>query len=442
MNKFREMFKIDLSNESLRAMSLETLKNEKNLVLDTLKGFLDQIDSEKRDLSKTEDLAYREGEKYLSDISDEIGKRPANQPPAMHFTSGESSARGHSAEFGKVGASFDELFEQTGMIKYRNDMAIQEFCQAITSQSYEGRTMSGLSGESGGFAIPILWEKDIYNSVQDESFALRKCRIFPMTSKYLHVPAWNSEDQTSGHWAGVEIQRIQETGTATPRTPKMRDVEMTYIQDAMYVDISRQAIMDAPNLGSSLGQGMIYALQQNFDDEVLTGSGVGGPLGVVDAPASVHVTRNTASTVTYNDIVNLRARLHPVFARNAVWVASTDVLSTLLLLEDTGGSYIFPSTFRGVDSAVPDTMLGREIFWTDKLSEIGTAGDLCLVDFGAVALGLRQGIFLENSTAPGWYQNLVSYRAITFWDAKPLLQSPITPRNGSANTLSFAAVLE
>ena len=221
----------------------------------------------------------------------------------------------------------------------------------------------------------------------------------------------------------------------------MRDILLSYCQDAIYVDVSRPAIMDAPHLGPELSSGMTYALQANYDDEVMTGVGTGGPLGVINSPGTVFVTRETSGTVTYQDLVKLRARIHPNFARGAVWVASTDILETLLLLKDDAGSYIFPSTFRGVDTEVPDTMLGRQIYWTDKLSTIGSSGDIALIDFGAVALGLRQGIFLENSTAPGWYQDLVSYRAITFWDAKPLLQKAITPRNGSANTLSNAAVL-
>ena len=114
----------------------------------------------------------------------------------------------------------------------------------------------------------------------------------------------------------------------------------------------------------------------------------------------------------------------------------------MLLLQDGGGHYLFPNTFRGIDAAVPDQMLGRPLYLTDKLPVLAGAGALCLVDFGGVALGLRQGIFLENSTMPGWYQNLVSYRAITMWTALPLLQTPIVPRNGSTNTLSFAAVLD
>jgi len=433
---------IKMLNVNLRSMKKTELESHQKAVIEEMKTFLNSVDAEKRDLNAEEGKALDAGEKHLDAVQEEILRRPMNSPPTIkgNFPDG---AAGADSTFGKVGASFDELFIQSGMVKYNNAMGVAEFCNAVTTKSYESRVMSGLSGVSGGFAIPVNWERTIYNSVQAESFALSRCRLYPMTTSTLVLPSWNSEDQTEGHWAGIEVQRLPETGTATPRTPKMREMSLSSISDVLYVDISRQAIMDAPDLSTSLGQGMIYALGQNFDDEVLSGAGSGGPLGITNAPGTVHVGRAAAGAVSYADIVALRSRIHPNFAKGAVWVASTDILETLLLLEDTAGHYIFPNSFRGVDAAIPDQMLGRPIFWTDKMAVLGSSdGDLALVDFGAVALGLRQGIFLENSTSPGWYQNLVSYRAITMWDAQPLLQKPITPRNGSTNTLSFAAVLE
>ena len=441
--EYQKMMGIQLSSEPFRSMRKKELESEGKKVTDGMEKLLDGAESEQRDINTEEEKAFNAAKKYLQDLRDEADRRPANQPPRIAGTfSGDGATSGAATAFGKVGASFDELFVRSGMIKYQNDMPVEEFCNAVTSKSYESRVMSSLSGAAGGFAIPVAWERQIYNSVQAESFALSRCRLYPMTTSTLVLPAWDSEDQTQGHWAGIEVQRLPETGTATPRTPKMREMTLSSISDVLYVDVSRQAIMDAPDLSNSLGSGMIYALGQNFDDEVLTGAGVGGPLGVINSSGAVFVARATAGAISYADIVALRSRIHPNFAKSAVWVASTDVLETLLLLEDAAGSYVFPNSFRGVDAAIPDQMLGRPIFWTDKMAILGGSGDLALIDFSAVALGLRQGIFLENSSSPQWYQNLVSYRAITMWDAQPLLQKPITPRNGSTNTLSFAAVLE
>ena len=66
---------------------------------------------------------------------------------------------------------------------------------------------------------------------------------------------------------------------------------------------------------------------------------------------------------------------------------------------------------------------------------------MILCNLGAYALGMRSEIILERSNAPGWTEDLMSFRVIVRFDGYPLLNTPITPANGG-NTLSWAVVLD
>ncbi len=79
---------------------------------------------------------------------------------------------------------------------------------------------------------------------------------------------------------------------------------------------------------------------------------------------------------------------------------------------------------------------------SEKCPKLGSCGDVMFVDPSQYALGLRQDLILETSNAPYWTSDLMSFRIILRADGNSLWDMAITPANGSANTLSWAVVLD
>jgi HK97 family phage major capsid protein len=90
----------------------------------------------------------------------------------------------------------------------------------------------------------------------------------------------------------------------------------------------------------------------------------------------------------------------------------------------------------GDGSATPPmTILGRPVEFTEKVSSVGTAGDINFVDFGYYLIGDRQAMQAQTSTEYKFGNDKTAVRVIERVDGTPWIKSAITPRKGS-NTLS------
>jgi HK97 family phage major capsid protein len=86
------------------------------------------------------------------------------------------------------------------------------------------------------------------------------------------------------------------------------------------------------------------------------------------------------------------------------------------------------------------TILGRPFFLTEKLSALGTTGDVAFVAPSYYLIGDRQGLTIDVSTHVGFVSDKTYFRVVERLDGQPWLSSAVTPRKGSA-TLSPFVVL-
>jgi HK97 family phage major capsid protein len=176
-----------------------------------------------------------------------------------------------------------------------------------------------------------------------------------------------------------------------------------------------------------------------FEDiAFIGGSGVGEPLGFLNSPAMVSVTKESgqaADTIVWENLVKMYSRMLPSSLSNAVWIANLDTfpeLATMSLSVGTGGSAIWLTD--GV-SGPPMRILGRPVLFTEKMPTLGDAGDIVLADMSHYLIGDRQAIQADTSPHYRFQTDMTSMRFIERVDGRPWLQSAITPQTGS-NTLS------
>ena len=176
----------------------------------------------------------------------------------------------------------------------------------------------------------------------------------------------------------------------------------------------------------SLGLGMDYYF--------LRGNGAGQPLGITVADSLISITKELGqdnSTVVWENITKLYARMYPAGRANAVWLCNETLVPQLLSLHVAvalGGALIQPLQ----ESNGSFTLLGRPVVFTPNLPTLGNASDLLFVDLTQYAIGLRKELVLEKSNIPGWTQDLMSYRVICRFDGMPTWDSEILPRNGDS----------
>lgn len=178
-----------------------------------------------------------------------------------------------------------------------------------------------------------------------------------------------------------------------------------------------------------------------MDYAFINGTGEGQPLGIINDPALLTVSKEEsqgAATITYNNVVSMFSRLAPHCFKNAIWLANPSVIPQLLTMTiaiGTGGAQI--PVLR--EESGKFTLLGKEVLFTEKCPALGTKGDLIFVDLSQYVIGLRKEIALDRSNAPGWTEDMTDYRVIVRVDGQGTWDKPLTPKHGTS--LSWAVAL-
>jgi HK97 family phage major capsid protein len=293
----------------------------------------------------------------------------------------------------------------------------------------------------GGFLIPESLRSDLLSVPMEKGVVRSRARVVPMETLMVPYPMIDSTSNASSVHGGITGYWTEEGGTLTDSAPTFGRIELLAKKLTLYSEIPNELFQDSLiSLEQFMSQSYPEALLWFEDNAFIDGTGVGQPLGFLNAPAAVSVTKETnqpATTIVWENIVKAYARMLPSSIGNAVWIAHIDTLpelATMALSVGTGGSAIWIGDGGGQD-APPMRILGRPVVFTEKVSTVGTAGDINFVDLGYYLVGDRQAMQMSTSTEFKFGNDKTAMRLIERVDGTPWIKSAITPRKGS-NTLS------
>lgn len=296
--------------------------------------------------------------------------------------------------------------------------------------------------DQGGYLVPEEFRSQILQLSLGDAIVRPRAQVFPMSTVSLSVPIVDETTRVGSVLGGVVVYRTEEGADLTASDAKFGRIKFEASKQTAYAEVTNELLKDVPALGAWVDQNIPSALAYAEDNDYLGGHGAGQPLGALHAnnTALIVVAKETsqvASTVVLQNVLGMIARFGGNYNR-AVWIASPDTLKeiyTMGLTVGTGGSAVMISPGGGPDSLAL-TLFGRPLIFTEKApAALGTQGDLSLVDFGWFGIGDRQTVVVDMSTHVKFASDKTAIRAIARNDGRPLVLSPLTPRNGSA-TLS------
>ena len=311
------------------------------------------------------------------------------------------------------------------------------------TQAKLGRIRNAFSStvpSEGGFLIPETLRADLLSVALESAIVRPRARVIPMESLRVPFPAIDSTSNVSSIFGGLVGYWTEEGAALTETSASFSRIVLDAKKLTMYTEVPNELISDSViSFQGFIDQMLPEALSFYEDDAFINGSGVGEPLGFLNAPAAVSVTKETgqpAATIVWENIVKMYARMLPSSLGRAVWICSIDSfpeLATMALSVGTGGSAIWLN-----NGAVgpPMTILGRPVIFTEKTALLGTVGDINFVDLGFYLVGDRQVMSATSSPHYKFGNDKTAYRVIERVDGRAWLQSAITPRNNSTNTLS------
>lgn len=303
--------------------------------------------------------------------------------------------------------------------------------QQLTAGSDEQSTVAD---EYGGFLIPEGFSPQLLMVEPDIPDAARPTMI-PMTNPIVKIPSRVDKTHTSSVTGGLQVTRKAETssGTATRMETELVTIEAHSLFGLAYA--TEELLTDSPiSFAAILDQGFQQEFRSKILNERLWGTGIGEFLGVMESPCLVSHTR-AGSTITFADVVNMRARCWRY--GDAVWLAHNDTLPALMQLTGGDSANIWHPSAREGES---DLLLGRPIVFTEYCQTVGTAGDIICGNWTQYLEGTYQTMQRAESIHVRFENH---ERTFKFWlrnGGSPWWRSSLTPKRGSTTLSPFVAL--
>lgn len=329
----------------------------------------------------------------------------------------------------------------------KHDARLQKHIDSDETRAMDGagrssqKALNGGALADGGALIPIEQLTEIMAVAAPQTIVRSRATIQRMSRRQLDLPLVDQTGTTTGipaYFGGIQTYWIEEGQEITDTQAKWRKATLTAWQLGCYVKLPNTLIDDAVGLVDFLSgsNGIPGAIAYAEDYAFLRGSGVNKPQGIINSPARKSLTRTTANTVKWDDIVAMESGF---FGSNPVYVATMGMKATLMNMSGPiNSTYMGMFLWGNAEKGMPETFMGRQILFTDKLPGVGTEGDIMLTDFGFYTVGDRRAttMDLETSTHENFKYNVTAIRAIHRVDGQPRLSAPISLNDAGGLTVS------
>jgi HK97 family phage major capsid protein len=298
-------------------------------------------------------------------------------------------------------------------------------------------------GSDGGFAVQTDVASGLMERVFEGGALLNAVRQIPLSANANGVTLNAVIDErsraTGSRWGGVNAYWVDEGTAPTASRPKFRKLDLKLNKLAALGYATDELLADFVALGSVMFQAFTEEVRFLVENAILSGTGAGQPLGVLNADAKVAVTRTTSSRIKHADVINMWARMHSRSKRNAIWLCNTDVNPDLDQLFLTPATNDLPVRFVTYGDDGVMRIKGKPVVETEYNATLGTEGDFMLVDMTQY-LFIQKLLQTASSMHVAFATDEQAFRVTWRVDGKPAWVAALTPFKGSATLSPFITV--
>jgi len=300
------------------------------------------------------------------------------------------------------------------------------------------------TGSAGGFAIPVTYSQEIFKIVDEGAVFAQYTTPKTMVTPEHIFPALlqtsnPSSTKASAYHAGVKLYYKSEKAQRTQSDLQFDQITLKAQDLTGMTEITRDAMRDAAALESEVRDAFGRAISWRKDLEYLFGTGNGSPLGALSSnnPALKTVSRTTSNEFKYTDVLSMYAAMITGGLSRCYWYMSQTMIPQLGQLKDANNNSVFVANYAGgARDAMPMTLLGRPIIFSEKMSALGTLGDVALLAPAYYYDGMLDGLEIGMSEHFKWDEDAISFRFKLRHDGQPALKGAVklSERRTSSNT--------
>lgn len=318
--------------------------------------------------------------------------------------------------------------------------SLADFLRPLSMGAWDQRYNALLTSDDAngtGLQIPTQYAAELFDMSLEDEVIRPRAKNYPMTSDKLRIAGFKvgtggSPFAIAGGWTG-------EGGTIDTASPQTRAVLLDANGLKALVSISNEAAADGTSTDAQLVELLGRGLGWHLDNGFIRGTGAGEPLGILNSPCLITVSKETsqaADTVDFSNLKKMIARLHPACFNRAIWICNPTTL--VQLYEITVGigtaGQLLPTGPLQRDANGNFSLLTRPVVLSEKASALGDLGDIILADLTQYAVGMRAELRLDKSQHVGFTTDTAYYRAVLRADGQSLWDAAYTPAHGDTQS--------
>jgi HK97 family phage major capsid protein len=256
-------------------------------------------------------------------------------------------------------------------------------------------------------------------------------------------------DETSrangSRFGGIQALWLAEADAFTGTKPKFRKLEMKLQKLMGLMYMTDELMADATALTGYVNEWFPQEFGFKLDDAIMSGTGAGIPLGILNAPAKVAIAKEVGQvtkTVLAENLEKMYAAMPASSLGNAEFFINVEVWPQLFKLSHAvgvGGVPVFiPGG--GISQAPFGTLFGRPITPIEQALALGTEGDVVFADLSRYMLIDKGPIQTAASMHVRFLNDEMAFRWVLRCDGQPIPNAPITPYKGAQSLSPFITI--
>lgn len=312
-----------------------------------------------------------------------------------------------------------------------------------TDERLSTRAASGLNESTpsdGGFLVQQDFVKELLKRTYETGILASKVKKIPISTNAngLKINAVDEDSRANGsRWGGVQTYWEAEADEHTGSKPKFRQMELSLKKLTGLCYATDELLQDAAALEAVIRQAFAEEFGFKMDDAILSGSGEGEPLGILNSGALVKVEKekDQKDIITVENLIKMWNRLWSKSRANAVWYINQEIEPYLYTLKLGDKPVYIPAG--GISEKPYGTIFGRPVVPLEQRNAAGEVGDIILADVGQYLLIDKGGIKAASSIHVRFLYDENVFRFIYRVDGKPIWNKPLAPYKGKATVSPF-----
>lgn len=335
---------------------------------------------------------------------------------------------------------FSSFGEQL-MAAYRAAMPGGKVDERLSTRAASGLNESTPS--DGGFLVQQDFVTELLKRTYETGILASKVKKIPISTNAngMKINAIDEDSRANGsRWGGVQTYWEGEADEITASKPKFRQMELSLKKLTGLCYATDELLQDAAALEAVIRQAFAEEFGFKIDDAILSGSGEGEPLGILNSGAIVTVAKEASQTdtITVENLIKMWNRLWSRSRANAVWYINQELEPYLYTLKIGDKPVYIPAG--GLSEKPYGTLFGRPVVPIEQCSAAGEVGDIILADIGQYLLIDKGGVKAASSIHVRFLYDENVFRFIYRVDGKPIWTKPLTPYKGSATVSPFVTL--